>query len=217
MVHPPTSKFLSPDVVRMFPSFVWKAELRPDVYGPLNEVIARKLGELRAPLGDLASGESWQSDQALHELDELGGLVVCIDEAAATVLDYLKISHDGFAITGCWANMGAPGAAHRAHSHPNNYLSGVYYVRTHEGANTVNFHDPRPQTGIIRPPVMELTAENTDQVVIRVNDGTLLLFPAWLQHSVDPSRSAHTRISVSFNIMFASYAETMARPLWGAG
>ncbi len=46
-------------------------------------------------------------------------------------------------------------------------------------ADTVNFHDPRSQTGIIRPPVTELTAENTDQVVVKVSDGTLLMFPSW--------------------------------------
>jgi hypothetical protein len=51
------------------------------------------------------------------------------------------------------------------HLRPNNFLSGVYYVRTHSGADTTNFHDPRNHSGIIRPPVVELTAENTDQVV----------------------------------------------------
>ena len=89
------------------------------------------------------------------------------------------------------------------HQHPNNFLSGVYYVRTHRGADTINFHDPRNQTGIIRPPVVELTAENTDHVVVRVKDGTMLVFPAYLQHSVDASASDQERISISFNIMFS--------------
>ncbi len=93
-------------------------------------------------------------------------------------------------------------------------MSGVYYLRTHEGADTVNFHDPRSQTGIIRPPVTELTAENTDQVVVKVSDGTLLLFPSWLPHSVDASGSDQTRISVSFNLMPSAYSERMSHPLW---
>ena len=29
----------------------------------------------------------------------------------------------------------------------NNFLSGVYYVQTWPGADTINFHDPRPQAG----------------------------------------------------------------------
>jgi uncharacterized protein (TIGR02466 family) len=78
-----------------------------------------------------------------------------------------------------------PGASHKLHSHANNFLSGVYYARTEPGANTINFHDPRRQTAVIRPPVVELSAENTDQVVIRERDGTLLMFPSYLEHSVD--------------------------------
>lgn len=210
-------KFRNADVLRMFPTFVWKAELGPEVYEPINEAIVRKLGELGATLGALDPGESWQSDQGLHECDELRGLVDHIEAAAASVLDYLEVGHREFKITGCWANASAPGARHRIHSHPNNYLSGVYYVRTHDGADTINFHDPRPQIAIIRPPVRTLTADNADQVVVQVKDGTLLVFPAWLQHSVDPNRSRRVRISIGFNIMFAPYAETMGRPAWKPG
>ncbi len=83
--------------------------------------------------------------------------------------------------------------------------------------DTVNFHDPRMQTGIIRPPVTELTAYNTDQVVVQVVPGTLLLFPAWLPHSVDRNRSDRERISLSFNLMFSHYAERMAKLLWEGG
>jgi uncharacterized protein (TIGR02466 family) len=101
-----------------------------------------------------------------------------------------------------------------AHTHPNNFLSGVYYVRVHPGADTVNFQDPRRQTHVIRPPVVELTGETTDQVVVRVANGTLLMFPSWLEHSVDANDSEEERISVSFNVMFSRFAETMSKPLW---
>jgi uncharacterized protein (TIGR02466 family) len=106
-------------------------------------------------------------------------------------------------------------AAHATHSHPNNFLSGVYYLQTQAGTDTINFHDPRPQTAIIRPPVTELTAYNTDQAVVTVSDGTLLVFTAWLPHSVSVNTNARSRISVSFNVMFTAYDTTMSLPLWG--
>jgi ectoine hydroxylase-related dioxygenase (phytanoyl-CoA dioxygenase family) len=49
---------------------------------------------------------------------------------------------------------------------------------------------------------------------VRVEDGTLLLFPAYLDHSVGPNESPDVRISVSFNVMCTDYAETMSPPLW---
>ncbi|HEY3146718.1 MAG TPA: 2OG-Fe(II) oxygenase family protein [Dongiaceae bacterium] len=176
---------------------------------------------LGAPLQTLARGQSWQSAHDLHDRAPFRELVDCIQAAAEAALNYLKIGPEiggtGLAITGCWVNVNAPGAAHPRHSHPNNYLSGVYYVAAPAGADTIDFHDPRPQTGIIRPPVTALTAENTDEVVVRVTAGTLLLFPAWLPHSVDANASTALRISFSFNLMFKSYAESMGQPMWEPG
>ena len=74
--------------------------------------------------------------------------------------------------------------------------------------------DPRSQASVIRPPVTELTAENTDQVVVPVRNGTLLMFPAYLPHSVDETASDEERISVSFNLMFSAFTENLANPLW---
>ena len=164
--------------------------------------------------GEPAPGRGWQSEKDLHHVDEFRGLVACIHDTAKSVLEFLKTGDGAFEITGLRADMNPKGAAHPVHSHPNNFLSGVYYLRTHEGADTVDFHDPRPQTGIIRPPVTELTAENTDQVVVKVSAGTLLMFPSWLPHSVDASGSDETRISVSFNVMPSAYAEKMSKPMW---
>ena len=90
----------------------------------------------------------------------------------------------------------------------------MYYVRVDAGADRINFHDPRRQTSVIRPPVVELTAQNTDQVVITVRNGTLLIFPSWLEHSVDANPNESERISVSFNVMLSSFTEQLSQPLW---
>lgn len=199
----------------MFPTFVWKLRLRREVYEPANAAVFDLIARLRGAGTELAPGTAWQSAHDLQELPELRELVACFADAVRSVLRFLRVGYDNFAITGCWANLYAPGAAHRMHTHPNNFLSGVYYVRTAEGANTINFHDPRAQTAIIRPPVTALTSENADQVVMPVEPGVLLLFPAYLPHSVDESRAAEARVSLSFNVMFRRFAEELAKPLWG--
>jgi uncharacterized protein (TIGR02466 family) len=207
-------RFVNPHAFRLFPTLVWRAELADDVRARVNTGVMEAIEELRGSLPPLQPGQGWQSPQDLHRRAAFAEFVACIEAAAVEVRHLLKIGHDAPSITGCWVTVLAPRATHRAHSHPNNFLSGAYYVKTAPGADTVNFHDPRPQTGIIRPPVTELTADNTDQVVVQVQDGALLLFPAWLVHSVDDNQSAELRISVSFNMMFPSYTETMSRPMW---
>ena len=202
------------DVMPMFPTLVWKIQLKAQLHQALDAKILAVVKSMRRDRAELAPGQGWQSDQTLHELEEFQELVSCIKRAAKGVLRFLKINQDAFEITGCWANVLARDAAHRAHSHPNNFLSGVYYLQTQPGADTINFHDPRTQTAIIRPPVVELTPENTDQVVVKVKKGTLLMFPAYLQHSVDTNTSDEERISISFNIMFSAFAERLSKPLW---
>lgn len=203
------------EILPMFPTFVWKARLEAERREVLNRRVLGVIEELRRSEPALQPGEAWQSRPGLHSLAELGDLVACVRTTVRSVLRFLRVGYEHCAITGCWANVGAPGASHRMHSHPNNFLSGAYYVQVQPGADTITFHDPRNQTGIIRPPVTELTAENTDQVVVRVESGSLLMFPAYLHHSVDPNRSDQVRISVSFNVMFSAFTENLAKPLWG--
>ena len=138
----------------------------PNCGETVNGKILEVLKILQPSDADFVSSEGWQSNKDLHKLDEFRELASYINDTAKTVLQFLKIDYDAFEITGCWANINPAGASHRSHSHPNNFLSGVYYIQTHTGGNTINFHDPRIQTGIIRPHVTELTAENTDQTVI---------------------------------------------------
>jgi uncharacterized protein (TIGR02466 family) len=197
----------------MFPTFVWKAQIESGLSDTLREAILAAIAEMRVRLPPLAPGDGWQSGQALHQREDFRDLVACINDGVASTLRFLRIGAAQPEITACWATVLTHGAAHKVHSRPNNYLSGVYYVCIRPGADTINFHDPRRQTGVIRPPVVELTAENTDQVVIRVRDGTLLM-PSYLEHSVDANTSDEDRISVSFNVMFSSFTEHLSKPLW---
>jgi uncharacterized protein (TIGR02466 family) len=206
------ARITASDVIPMFPTLVWKLQLEREFHEAVDAKILAAIATMRG--GELGPGQGWQSEHTLHEREELRELVASIRQAARSVLRFLRIGYEAVEITGCWANVLATGAAHKAHCHPNNFLSGAYYVRTHPGGDTINFHDPRAQASVIRPPVLELTSENTDQVVVKVQNGTLLLFPAYLPHSVDANTSEAERISLSFNLMFSSFTETLSKPLW---
>ena len=202
------------EVIPMFPTLVWKILVRAELRSVIDAKILAALEGMRRGLPRLEAGQGWQSEQTLHAREEFLDLAACVGNATRSVLRFLRIGSQAVEITGCWATVLARGAAHKAHSHPNNFLSGVYYVRTRPGSDAINFHDPRTQAGVIRPPVVELTAENTDQVVVRVTNGTLLMFPSYLEHSVDANVNEEERISVSFNVMFSSFTENMSGPLW---
>lgn len=204
----------STEIVPLFPTLVWKMQLSRDSYVPINAKMKAKLMALAQTAPGVAPGGKLQTDQTLHRLPEFEELGKIIHAAASGVLDFLRIVYDSIELTGCWANISPPGDGHRPHTHPNNYLSGVYYIQTQDGANTISFDDPRPQTNIIAPVTSENTDENAGQIHITTREGLLILFPAWLQHQVPPNKSRQARISVAFNIMFSQFGETMSQPKW---
>jgi uncharacterized protein (TIGR02466 family) len=198
----------------LFPTLVWKAYLKKKVYQPLNKKLAAKVDALKGAEFELPPSRTWQTEQNLHEAEEFSELMSYVSTMSKSILDFTKIVYDDFRITGCWANIAAKGGSHIAHTHPNNYLSGVYYVQTQKGANHIVFDDPRSQRSVISPRVSELNETNANKVILPVEEGLLLVFPSWLVHSVGFNTSDKERISVSFNIMFSAFGETMSYPKW---
>ena len=150
----------------------------------------------------------------MHLYAEFSDLVTLIRAACTGVLEALSVQHKDFVITGCWANINPPGAQHPAHSHPNNILSGVYYVNVPDKVDMITFHDPRPQRHIIEPRIRQQNQFNQLVHNVKVQAGTLAIFPAWLVHSVIPNESKTVRISISFNIMLSDFTETISPPIW---
>jgi uncharacterized protein (TIGR02466 family) len=200
--------------VPLFPTPFWKTSIDPSDDGGLNQRLFEKilLDKIKDPQS--SGKEKWHTPRNLHEDPELAELNEIVLDTARWALDSIQIKYTDLEITGCWGNVSAPGTTHHRHSHPNNYLSGVYYVQADDGANSITFHDPRPITGLIRPPMISHTAETAEVVHADVNPGDLVLFPHWLTHSVKENKSSRERISIAFNIMFSNYMSDMVKPMW---
>jgi uncharacterized protein (TIGR02466 family) len=210
MTSPPANPIEKSGVLKLFPTHVWATQLKAEVFEPLNRAILARLEDLRPPQ---ATGQ-WQTEQNLHRDGAFDGLTHIVVQTARGICDSLTLVYDRVEITGCWANVSQRGFPHRQHIHPNNFLSGAYYVKTSPGADAICFHDPRQQAGMIVPPARDQSRSNPDQVTLDVREGMLVLFPAWLQHSVPTNLSDQTRVSVAFNLMFPSFGTAMASPLW---
>jgi uncharacterized protein (TIGR02466 family) len=197
-----------------FATHVWVMDLKPEVHEPLNRQVLKDLNTLTAPRPQLRPGQNWQTEQNLHAFEEFAELVEIFNSAARRVLEDLQVEYGAFEITGCWANINPRGSFHAPHVHPNNYLSGVYYAQVQPGADAISFHDPRYQPEVVSPPVKQETIYTSTVQTQKVVPGRLVLFPSWLVHSVVSNKSDRPRISISFNIMFSSFAETMSQPKW---
>ncbi|HEX9461428.1 MAG TPA: 2OG-Fe(II) oxygenase family protein [Alphaproteobacteria bacterium] len=200
---------------QIFATPVWIVDLTADYAAALNGRLIKEIEALTGALPPLAAGRTnWQTETNLHRLPQFAEVVQLFEQSGRAAADYLKLKSRDFVVTGCWANVNPPGGHNPSHSHPNNYLSGVYYVSIPDGEGRIAFEDPRIQAQVMMPPVTELTPYNGNIVTFEVKPGRLLVFPAWLGHSVPSNRSQHNRISMSFNLMFRNYAEELSQPLW---
>jgi uncharacterized protein (TIGR02466 family) len=206
--------FESLKVSEIFPTPIWVLDLKPEVYKPLNATTMRAIEAMINPRPPIRVGETWQTDPYIHTLPEFADITQIIRGAAKGALNFLQIEFESFEITGCWANVNPRGGLNTRHTHPNNFLSGTYYVQVPPDANRIVFDDPRPQAMAVLPRVKQYNKFIGNEVSFEIKEGRLILFPAWLPHGVPANQSERERVSISFNIMFSAFTETMSRPLW---
>ena len=95
---------------------------------------------------------------------------------------------------GAWANVVRDGGYNKVHNHPGAVWSAVYYVASGDpykeppGNGNFEFMDPRP--GNIY----------SGKEIIPPEPGTLMMFPSWLYHYVNPYHGDGERISIAWNV-----------------
>lgn len=62
----------------------------------------------------------------------------------------------------------------------------------------------------------KLSRVTANAAVSQPQPGRMLIFPSWLRHHVPSNQGTTERISISFNLMFTNFAETLAAPRWKA-
>jgi|TARA_B100000745_G_scaffold256693_1_gene179502 uncharacterized protein (TIGR02466 family) len=142
----------------------------------------------------------WQTKSAnLHKQKEFKEFTELVISTSKEILDKLKYDVEDIVITDMWANVLKSGENHPAHTHSNNFLSGVYYLHSSQGAS-IMFRDPRPAADVITPRKKETNVTNASLLRYASKQNRAIFFPSWLQHWVEPNKSTNNRISIAWNI-----------------
>jgi len=103
-------------------------------------------------------------------------------------------------IANMWAIINTKGSLNQKHHHSNSDLSAAYYVTAKENCGDIIFYDPRPARVYKHPIAKKPNILNATINSISPEPGMLILFPSYLEHSVNPNLSEHERIVISFNL-----------------
>ncbi len=180
-----------------FPTGIWQQEVVDAA--ALNVELRQHIAEIP---NKIWHGNVWQSEDNLHTDPKFRQFCELAMAACVDVLKFLKMRFEGVVLTGCWANMYRESGVGPYHTHPNNYLSGVYYIDAPKDCGQLKFIDPRPQAALITPTPIEPTEYNSGSLFLDAKEGKMVVFPSWLPHTVLPNKSSGIRTSMAFNAMF---------------
>ena len=103
-------------------------------------------------------------------------------------------------LTEMWAIINKKNNFNIEHTHPNNYLSAAYYVKAPENCGSFIATNPNSVSRERITASVRKTEFNQNIAQIKPKEGDLLLFPAYLPHSVGMNLSDEDRIVISFNV-----------------
>lgn len=127
---------------------------------------------------------------------------LCVDE-------YFKNIHCpkydvNLEITQSWLNYSSKDQWHHKHSHANSFVSGVFYIKTNPESDKIFFSRSR-----VKYPLHIVSDNfndfNSQSWWFPVETNTLILFPSYLEHYVEPITGDETRTSLAFNTFPKGY------------
>jgi uncharacterized protein (TIGR02466 family) len=182
----------------LFPTRIWQVRLealQPHFAAWTSWVLALRAAN-PAPAGRTNRG-GWNSrESALLEQPILAPLRQIIHSACAAALAEMGRGGQPFVLQS-WVNLHDRGGFNFLHMHEASLLSGSFYLKVPAGAGALCFRDPRP--GVIHGAVKGSFPNAHADVNLRPSTGLLVLFPAWMEHYVEPHESDEPRICIAFN------------------
>lgn len=107
-----------------------------------------------------------------------------------------------FFITNSWCVKHEKNDVAQLHNHDNSILSGVYYFQTPKNCGDIIFHRNTTLNSVFTRTLTIPTNNNLNEYKMKVEEGTLLLFPSQLLHKTEPNLSNSHRYSLAFNVFF---------------
>ena len=186
-----------------FPTPVWTLQL--DNYQPINEQMYKyiKINQSKDIKGISKSNiKGWHSKDFNMQENEPKNFIKFILPAIEQVITDMnwEKQKQSVNINNMWAIINTGGAANLRHQHGNSTISGAYYVRAPENSGDIVFYDPRPAAVYFHPNTVSPNNLNAQINGISPKEGALILFPSYLDHSVNENLSKNERIVISFNI-----------------
>ena len=186
-----------------FPTPIWASKIQN--FENINNEMFQYITSLQKkdPLGIVKSNfKGWHSKNFDLKNDQPKKFIESIKNNINLAIEDMgwDLTNQSVNIKSIWAIINEKDAWNQKHHHSNSDLSAAYYVSAHENCGDIVFYDPRPAPVHNHPISKNPNKLNATVNSIKPEPGMLVLFPSYLEHSVNPNLSNKKRIVISFNI-----------------
>jgi len=157
----------------------------------------QKLSEGRV----LSNLGGWQS----NDLNDENKLIVNLKKTIFQHVDWYSKKfnmNNSLKLANFWININGYKDCNNTHFHPNNILSGVFYIKVPENSGKIKFHNPASDLieACLTNHISQYNTINSACWTFEPEENMLLIFPSFLKHNVLPNMNKEDkRISISFN------------------
>ena len=192
-----------PKIHGIFPEPVYESKLgRELTKKELNIINKCEIKRYKDMMNSDQFNSSQSSDNYVLEKKELKNLK---EDLNKIVIDYFEkvvctknpiFPH----ITQSWINYSKPGQGLHSHSHPNSFISGVFYPSADKKVDQIKFFKGIYER--IKLSYDNYNTFNSRSWLFPVETGSVFLFPSHLVHGVENKEGTNLRISLAFNVFF---------------
>ena len=184
----------------IWPTPYWSAQIwdfmRSETRVTFNEDFTNWIeGEMKKDSVRKSNRGGWQSDL----YDSKNEMFVPLINEIREFCSHLPLNIKEIIIPQLWVNVNKKGDWNIIHQHGQYDLSGTYYVKVPKDSGRLVFRDPRPAA--MSNKFFVSRYDKGELKNVNVIEGMLGIWPAYLDHFVEPSNSDEERISISFDII----------------
>jgi uncharacterized protein (TIGR02466 family) len=193
---------MAPQVLRMFPTPLYINKYEGDTTEFIKYFDSCEMDEFASSEYGLLSKNSYILDNPIcNPLSDF--FMKCFEEFARDLMRY-KFEKLQFAQS--WLTYKKPGQFHKAHTHPNTILAGVFYYDRQPGDAAICFSKEvksfnRPY---IEPSLLDDYQDHLfsqDEIYFTPKQNEFIIFPSYLSHGVPPNNTNRTRKALGVNVL----------------
>jgi len=182
--------------IRVFPTNVWVFPPPKNLESKTDQLInaALRLQEKEPVKSSAAlSGRGIWREENPHLLKEFEEVYTQIQKNLATTCKRLGIP-PGTHYFNSWIDIMEPGGYQTMHQHSPNLLTGIFYLSETIETGRLILKDPRPAR--LRS---ARSQPGPSEIPVTATPCSTIIFPAWLEHSIEENKSTKKRITLSFD------------------